>query len=134
MNRYALAVCVGLVIVCNSGCGKPARRVAPPLRSVKGTVNLDGKPMADGEIWFDRYGEPVKIFQIKNGIYAGEAHEGENRVEIRAFKDAPGVGSIKGEPITLKMNIIPAEFNTESDLKADVTASGANDFKFDITR
>jgi hypothetical protein len=65
MNRYALAVFVGLVIVCNSGCGKPARRVAPPLRSVKGMVNLDGKPMADGEIWFDRYGEPLKIWLFR---------------------------------------------------------------------
>ena len=128
MKRLAMMMCVALTILGSSGCGPRARK-APPGFPVKGTVYLHGVPMDQGEIRFERRGEPTKVAQISNGTFAEEALEGENRIEIYAYIDAPSPGVIGDRPTT-KVNTVPAEFNTESTLKAVVTTGGANDFKF----
>jgi hypothetical protein len=100
---------------------------------VKGTVNLDGKAMPDGEIAFFLPGEVPTSMPIQNGTFSGQAGIGKNRVEVRAYKAGTpvkmGGQDFGGE----KENYIPAQFNTNSTMEADVTSGGANDFKFDVT-
>lgn len=124
-----LGLCLSVFLV--SGCGSKGK--GPTTTSVKGTVNLDGKPMSQGEVTFSIPGEPPQAIEVKDGKFSGNAHAGKNRVEIRQYKigAAPTMGGVKVAEAT-KENILPARFNSDSQMTADVTAGGANDFKFDV--
>ena len=92
---------------------------------------VDGKPMADGEIYFVLSGQAPTTFPVKDGAFSGTGNVGKNAVEIRAYK----IGTaLLGDPnkSPTKVNIIPARFSDLSKLTADVTEGGANDFKFEI--
>jgi hypothetical protein len=121
---------ISATVVIVSGCTK--RHKPPTQVDVKGTVNLDGKPMPDGEISFFVLGEVPTSMPIQSGAFSGKAAVGSNRVEVRAYKAGTPVdmGGQKfgGE----KENYIPAEYNTASKMTADVASGGANDFKFDV--
>jgi hypothetical protein len=109
--------------------------------SVSGTVNLDNQPLAEGEIMFVGEGGQVPdTLPIKNGAFSGNVKQGKKRVEIRAYRDAsvdPAAAAMyKGEAVpgaSTKENYLPARFNSESTLTAEVTASGLNPSKFDVT-
>ena len=118
------------------GCG-PTERAEDPTYAVSGTVTLDGEPLAEGEIYFLTPAEgQVDILSIENGKFEGEAKAGSRRVEIRAYKmeeaevpaDMPG---LELEPS--KVNYLPAAYNTESTLTADVSDSKPNEFTFELT-
>src|SRR5689334_9544966 len=81
MFRYSIVSAL-LFLVAVAGC---ADRKAVPV-PVKGTVKLDGKPMADGEVSFCLFGEPPRVMPVKDGQFSGEALNGSNRVEVHAFK------------------------------------------------
>lgn len=120
-----------LLIVGSTGCTKRAK--LPSQAEVKGTVNLDGKAMPDGDITFSLPGEVPSSLPIQNGSFSGKAPIGKNRVEVRAYKAGTptkmGDQTFGGE----KENYIPAQYNTGSTMSADVVSGGANDFKFDVT-
>jgi hypothetical protein len=133
MNRYVMAFCLGLMIVWNTGCGTPTRAPAPPLASVKGSIKLDGEPMADGEIAFSVPGETPKVFPISKGSFSGQANEGKNLVEVFLYKEGPPLSTDPKGPPT-KINTLPPKYSgSESTLKAEVAAGNANDFKFEVT-
>lgn len=114
-----------------AGCTPTAK--GPTLVPVKGTVNLDGKPLAEGEVMFSLPGEVPATIPVVSGAYSGQAGAGKNRVEVRAYR--PGKPLVMGDktfPVA-KENYLPAKYNTQSTFTADVTAGGANDFKFDVT-
>jgi hypothetical protein len=133
MQRYTLPVCFCLTFIfCTFGCTPAAKKAAETV-PVKGTVNLDDKPMADGEIWFSVPGETVNNLTIKNGAYSGNAHPGKNKVEIYQYKEGPPLTTDPDKKAT-KVNTLPAKYSgTESKLDANVTKGGPNDFKFDIS-
>jgi hypothetical protein len=132
MHRYGFAVCLGFVFLWTSGCATEAKKPGDTV-AIKGTVNLDAKPMPDGEIRFSAPGEPVVTIPITNGTFAGKAPVGKNSVEVYRFKDGPPLSTDpKGSPT--KVNTLPPTYSgTDSKLTAEVTKSGPNDFKFDIT-
>lgn len=118
---------VGLVGV---GCGGGAAK-GPALVEVKGKVELDGKAMNDGEAMFLLPGQVPDTFPVKGGSFAGKAKVGKAKVEIRAYRPGkPNPMYPDKEPSP--ENYLPAKYNTESTLTADVSASGANDFKFEV--
>jgi len=117
-----------LVLPWNSGCGKGKPAPVP----VKGTVQLNGKPLPKGEIIFSVPGEPVCTFQISDGSFSGDAHPGKNRVEVASYKDGPPLSTDPSGPPT-KVNTLPPRYNIKTTLDADVTEGGANDFKFTLT-
>ncbi|MBI3821795.1 MAG: TIGR03067 domain-containing protein [Planctomycetes bacterium] len=103
---------------------------APPLASVKGTVNVDGKPLADGEIWFIQPGQSARKITIKDGVYTGMAQPGRNRVEIHSYRDGPPSAT---DPKTLaKVETIQAKYNAQSVLMAEVAAETGNELNFEI--
>ncbi len=133
MLRYTLTV-VCLFSAFLAGCGAPASLPPVPTSSVKGQVKLDGKPMAEGAISFSIPGQVPQIHPIKDGAYSGPAHQGKARVEISAFKAEEPVimdGKVMNEGS--KPNYLPDKYHSNSTLTAEVTASGANEFNFEVT-
>jgi len=116
-----------LLAGCKKNTGN-ATKMAP----VKGTVNLDGKAMAGGEVRFSIAGQAPKILEVKDGTFSGEAYVGKNHVEVVWEKDGPPHPM---DPNTrLKVNAIAPRFSgPESPFKPDIPAGGSSDLKFDVT-
>ena len=121
-----------LLVACDSNSRQP----------VEGTVTLDGRPMADGQIRFvpqEGANGPTAGAKIDNGKFSISAElgifAGTYRVEITASR--PGGRKIPdrvtGQPVDVYKQFIPAKYNTKSELVANVTADGANVFDFAVT-
>lgn len=118
-----------LSLIATLGC--TAQRAEPTRFPVSGTVTLDGKPLAKGLIYFKTVSEgSLDALDIVDGKFQGEAEAGERRVEITALRPSPGgtPGMDAGEE-----NFIPAKFNTNSTLTANVSKEQANEFDFAVT-
>jgi len=123
--RLGCFVCVLVLTGCTQGRTEPL--------AVSGTVDLDGKPLAEGTVTLAGEGGGVpETFNVSSGRFEGKATPGKKRVEIRAFKlgktTKMGDEVIEASP----ENYLPARFNSESKLTAEVTASGLNPSKFDV--
>ncbi|WP_040891671.1 hypothetical protein [Zavarzinella formosa] len=130
MDRRAWLMALFITIVSTTGCDSGKKKaVAVP---VKGSVMIDGKPLAEGEISFLVSNEAPTTFPIKDGAYSGNANVGKNKVEVRAFKDGPPL-STDPEKKPTKLNYLPERFGISSQLTAEVTAGGTNDFKFEVS-
>jgi hypothetical protein len=128
MARLVLSLAV-LSTVVLAGCSKQQTPKVP----VRGTVTLDKKPLGEGEIVFSTPGKAPEALPIKNGTFEGAVEEGERKVEILAYKDAPAV-PMEGEPAgSNKVNYLPGRYNSESQLRATVKPGGSLDLKFDLT-
>lgn len=115
-----------------TGCGPSGGGPAPlEQATVSGTVNLDGRPLADGMIVFTESGSAGTPIPIKDGKFEGKAGVGEKRVEIVSFKEGKPV-MMGDQEMPNQENIIPARFNTETTLNATVGATGVTDLKFDV--
>lgn len=123
-----------LFAVAGCGSGGPGR-----LRVV-GAVALDGQPLADGAISFMPTGQGVAAgTTIAGGRYVIEGARGptpgEYRVEIRA--SAPSVKQSKdtfGQASISEMeSIIPTRYNDKTTLRAEIMASGPNQFDYTLS-
>jgi hypothetical protein len=116
----------GVLLFLGTGCGR-----SDGLASVKGTVLLDGKPLAGAQVQFTVEGQPPSYGRTDtNGHYdmrrtrsVSGATIGSNRVIIRTFRD---LGN-KILPETL-----PARYNTRSELVKDVR-EGSNRIDLELT-
>jgi len=135
MHRYL--ECLGVLMLCAAlpGCGKVEEKAYP----VSGTVSLDGKALDDGEIYFVRAEKgDLQTVPIKGGSFSGKVKAGKQRVQINAFRATKPQGAASGMTGGIydqpgRENYIPAKYNVESTLTADVSASGPNQLKFDLT-
>ncbi len=90
--------------------------------------------MESGELTFLVPGNMPSSLTVVNGAFSGEAAVGENRVEVYSYRLGGDVVKMGGESFGgEKENFIPAKFNTQSTLKAQVADAGANDLKFEVT-
>lgn len=128
MLRFMIGVALGLAVVGCVGKG------GPPSSPVKGTVHLDGKPLPDGEIAFFTPGEIPSTLEVKNGAFAGKANDGKSRVEVYQYRigAAPMMAGAKVGDAS-RENTLPARYNAESTLTAEVVPGKDNEFKFDLT-
>jgi len=131
MYRLSLAICFGAMLVWTLGCASPPNGAAPAA-GVKGTVKMDGKPVAAGEIHFGVAGFPPRVLQIAGGEFSGEAPIGKNAVEVYVFvEEGP---SEKYPTIPNKRNVVPEKYwGPKSVLNGTVNATGISEFKFDIS-
>jgi hypothetical protein len=124
-HRLGLLLTIALLVTgCSSKKGEPKFKVS-------GTVEMDGKPLPDGEITF--MGEPGTIpasFTVSNGNFEGELTAGKKKVEVRSYKTEPAPKSATGGASESKVNIIPDRFNSNSALTAEVSESGMTPKKF----
>ena len=128
MKSKSLSILLGcLTVLC--GCEQ-----GPRYYEVTGTVSLDGKPLEEAGIIFSPMDSSLgpEPSTIKNGQYSLRALEGKKRVEISASKIIPGskVRGAGGEPVPEEY--LPAKYNMNSELTADVKPSGPNKFDFDL--
>src|SRR5262245_23609553 len=126
-------VLVGLSI----GCGE-----SDPLgrHAVSGTVTLDGAPLENGNIGF----QPADKSTTSGGdVIAGGKYSiardkglpvGKYKVTINAPK--PGTGgtapAMPGDPVPVPEELIPKEWNVNSQEFIEVTDKGQNVFNFDV--
>lgn len=131
MHRVFCASFIFSAAVWLSGCGGGSTNKEPALAKVSGTIKLNGKPMAGGEVRFGVPGYPMKSMPISGGSYSGEASVGKNKVEVVWDKDGPPNPT---DPTTkMKVNAVNSTFSGPSTiLNADVK-EGDNKFNFDVT-
>jgi len=105
----------------------------PPLYEVTGSVTFDGQPIPEGDLLFitpagTRGPDPAKL---AGGKYELKTTAGKKRVEISASKIRPGgARGAGGEPVAEEY--VPARYNIQSELTADVQAKGKNTFDFEL--
>jgi hypothetical protein len=131
-----------------AGCGSDDGLTRYP---ISGTVTFDGKPLANGEIQFFPTGSSGPAIaagaMIEGGEYAIPTDEGlvvgTYKVMISSVgegkeKAAPGEASGEGAMPGLgplhAPELIPPQYNTKSELTANVTEEGPNEFNFDLEK
>jgi hypothetical protein len=123
-----LLVAFGALLL--SACGSSEDKKYP----VTGTVNVDGKPLADGSIKFVSKGD-FDSLEVKDGKFSGEVREGEHKVEVYGYRESKNSGASEmygADAEGSKENYIPAKYNTNSTEKKTVSGEGANDFKIEV--
>ncbi len=110
------------------GCGG-----GPETCTVTGAVTFNGQPVPEGSILFvpeDGKGVPDPG-TIRDGRYTARVKPGPKRVEIRATRETGKVDPIMGA--APRESYIPACYNTETILQAEVTKGGENAFDYPLT-
>jgi hypothetical protein len=122
------------VLACLTGCDDGPLRLP-----VTGSVQLDGKPLAMGSLLMTPLKSgPVAGCDIKDGRFEMSEERGpgpgEYRVEITAYRPTGKKvydSDFNASTETLEP-IIPARYNTSSELTATVSAETENEFNFDL--
>lgn len=139
--HWRLTVMFGISLLSVTwGCG-----ASDPLgrRAVSGVVTLDAAPLADGSISFEPVEGAVTSSGavISQGKYAISREEGlpkgKYRVVINAVKPGTGMtlpkGKMPGEEVgSPPVELIPANWNTQSKNFIEVKDEGTNEFKHEI--
>jgi len=138
-----LLVALGPAVAGCSGLGDDL-----PREAISGMVTLDGQPLAGGVIQFtapsgggtggagDTGGSSISAgrFSIdrEHGLVPGNYRVAVN--SSTKGSDTPGKPAEPGRPTKADRpkELIPAKYNSESTLKAEVKKGGGNDFKFEL--
>jgi hypothetical protein len=131
--RCLLALLLGVVVI--AGCGDANARQA-----VTGTVSFQGRPLDQGRIYFAPTAEGVSEAgaTIEDGKYSipGDVGlvPGTYKVSIFSY-DRTGAkvssDEVPGDPGAAQFKErIPEQYNKQSKLTAEITASGRNVFNF----
>jgi len=133
MRRFC---CLGLVLplfLIVPGCQKNS---GPNLATVTGVVTVDGNPLPSGQIVFhDPQGQiGSSAGQILQGRYTTTCPPIVMRVEITDYRDVEGKfdESNPGAKVPLREQYLPARYNEQSELTADVK-EGRNQLDFPLT-
>ncbi len=114
-----------------AGCG-PAPVKLPPKAAVKGSVKLNGAPLANGEIVFTIPGQPEQRLTVTGGSYTGEATIGMNSVGVFSYIESAPTSGLATDTVQ-KTNIVAQRFSYQTQLTADVKADTENEFSFDVS-
>ena len=139
--RGVLAPCLAAAMVALAGCGGSIDGL--PREAVSGTVTLDGQPLAAGAIQFFPEtkaggvavsgGSPVEDgeFSITRdyGLVPGSYKVAINAAEPESPDKRTKGHSRKGAPIE---DIIPARYNSQTTLTAEIERGGSNRLKFEL--
>ena len=133
LDTRSLLCAIGLLTLL--GCGHGGRM------AVEGTVTLDGRPLEKGSVQFSPLPGstgPTAGANIVDGKFvilpAGGPFAGKFRVEITAVGlTGRKVLDPRSQAIIDEYaQCLPARYNTQSQLQAEVTANGPNHFDFAI--
>jgi hypothetical protein len=124
MKTCTYLVCLCLLALPVAGCGPSGPETYP----VSGTVTWNGGPLPEGHIVFDPVDGSVApdAGKIENGKFELQAQPGEKRVEIDATRESGEVDPVMHA--APREAYIPSKYNSETILKATVTAGGDNTF------
>jgi hypothetical protein len=120
-----MIICCALSLL---GCGDGG----PPRYVVSGTVTWRGEPLPAGQIVFEPLDPqvPGASGTITAGTFRCLASAGAQRVKIFAQRAAATVDSTMGA--APQEQYLPARYNHESQLQAEILAAGPNELKFDL--
>ena len=150
MRRFhpdrALALLLGSIMLPPMGCSPPVEDNLPR-EAISGTVTFDGGPLPKGTIQFRPATQAEATAagaMIDEGRFfiprAQGLVPGKYKVQIDSREDAGAPlaeGELPGAFKVLKKKpaaLIPARYNTRTELTAEVTSGGPNDFKFDLKK
>ncbi len=139
-NLMGHVVCIAaclLLLPSFVGCNKnPLGRLA-----VSGRITLDGKPLDKGTIEFRPQAGGASVGSggvITNGAFAIPTLQGlpPGKYDVRIFSGRPDDSPLpEGVPPGVNrpwIERIPARYNVQTTLVAEVSASGSNTFNFDL--
>lgn len=131
-----------VVVLIACGCAGPE---GPVTVTVTGSVSLDGKPVPSGQIIFYDVAGAEKAYAgvITDGEFSFPSTAGQKKVSISSPQEVAGsstiVGGTPGDPVSAEnpapqiLESIPAKYNDQTELTADVTTTGDNTFPFELT-
>ena len=126
LARFLVLLTLFAAILPGVGCSKRETF------AVTGKVTFNGEPVSNGEIQLlpaDQNGPPAAAV-INGGEYRLLARPGAKRVSIRAARQAGAAP--KGALGASFEDYIPAEFNSQSTLTADVAPRNDNQLDFHL--
>jgi hypothetical protein len=135
--RYALVLAVGLAAGCSGGDDLPREPVS-------GTVTLDKQPLANGVIQFTpaekgATGATPAGGQITGGKFYISRDQGpvpgKYNVSINSASKSERTKPAQvggGKMAELAKELIPARYNSSTELHADVEKGGSNTFTFTL--
>jgi hypothetical protein len=130
MNIARLAITSGLVaVVLANGCQR-----ANDFVEVTGTITWNGEPIPTGMIVLQptEPRQPPAGGKIDEGKFVLHSKPGKMRVQVEAVRSTkqrdPQTGTFLGEMY------IPARYNRETVLEADITREGKNTIEFALTK
>jgi hypothetical protein len=127
-SRWCVCLSLAGLLIGLSGCGRGS---PPPRAGVRGTVTLDGAPMAEGQIMFlDAAGEGAPAFlDVKDGRFEGDVPLGKKKVRVLSFKK----GKLKtGEEDAVGVQVVHPHYNRNTKLTAEVSSSGVTPSEFNV--
>lgn len=144
MKTIAFVSGAMIVIILSNGCSR-----GPALAPVKGTVTIDGSPLAKGTIIFEASGQRPATARVENGqivevttYKTGDgAPVGSHKVAISANEDGasavvenPGEAKVPDANYMSGKSLIPARYNdpNTSGLTAEIKR-GDNVLEFKLT-
>ncbi|WP_145061863.1 hypothetical protein [Adhaeretor mobilis] len=130
-----------LMVVATSGCSDNPLRLP-----VKGTVTVDGEPLASGQIVLvplQGTRGPTAGAEIVDGEFSiassGGPLAGKFRVEVTAAQTTTGrkqadidFNTGKLEQVEGTRQLLPPRYNSDSELTLEVTSDGPNRFNFEL--
>jgi hypothetical protein len=150
-RRSTYHLLLGLVLgIATTGCAGSGDDL--PRQPVSGTVTMDGQPLPEGVIQFSPTRDTTKgpvvgaNAEIKDGQFSIPREEGlvsgSYKVSIShaELKEAKAKGKtstnvdtkIPSRTKEIGPELIPARYNTESELKTEIKPGGGRDLKFDL--
>jgi hypothetical protein len=126
LERWSIFVCA-LGAALFVGCARS------DMVEVSGTVTFNGAPVPDGEIIFfpqDKAVAPA-AGRITKGAYRFMSKAGMMRVEIQAARSTGKRDPVDG--FLISELYIPAQYNKQSTLSAEVRLDAENHFDFALT-
>jgi hypothetical protein len=98
---------------------------------ISGAVTWKGAPIPQGDVMFASLDPhiPAAAGKISEGAFKFRCKPGEKRVEIRSYR-LSDKKTPEGNPIGEMY--IPARYNSQTELSADVTFDGKKKFEFDL--
>ena len=136
-NQRAWSMVRVACLMVLAGCGQGSRR-----QSLEGTVTLDGQPLSEGSITFrpqQGTSGPTAGGKISEGCFSISPDAGTFAGTFRVEITASGKTGRKlkdhrtGELYDEIAQFLPARYNRQSELTADVQAAGPNRFEFTLS-
>jgi hypothetical protein len=114
-----------------SGCGNGGPDDLPDLAAVTGFITLDGQPLANARVVFlpEKSGGASGAITAEDGSYELKYRSGEPGAALG--KHAVQISTDVDGAMTPEAERVPAQFNRETTLSAEVT-EGPNEHDFDL--
>lgn len=134
INQFLCCATLFFLTSVLAGCG--GNPDGPTLVSVSGKITLNGAPLPEGDVIFRAADGKGHAYagKIKDGSYSIETEAGKKKVEIKSMRDVPGktTEDNPGEVVSVREQIVPTKYNSESTLEITVTEGGSDSTDFSL--